>query len=70
MCPNKGRLLRGGEVGAMGGGGGEWQCQQGVMVRARKGAAEEGAAFGQNVLQPNASIRKIHGFYSVGGTLQ
>ena len=48
------RLLGGGEVGAMGGGGGEWQCQQGVMVRARKGAAEEGAAFGQNVLQRNA----------------
>ena len=44
------RLLGGGEVGAMGGGGGEWQCQQGVMVRARKGAAEEGAAFGRRVL--------------------
>ena len=28
-----------------------WQCRQGVMVRARKGAAEEGAAFGQSVRQ-------------------
>ena len=27
---------------------------KGVMVRARKGAAEKGSAFGQNVLQRNA----------------
>ena len=51
MYPNKGRLLRKSAVrdgGVVGGGYGS--VSKGSMVRARKGAAEEGAAFGRSVL--------------------